>query len=257
MKNTLINNIILSSTVICAAQTPPTPSEVKPAFYGISKFNETNSPIWNLDDNLNSFSNPFELNFSDFVTETGPSIISDWTLGPQEFVRATINPKEHVQNGTNIFHNLIFYYKWYNIGWTDVSLRVNGVFFCSLPAVSSWTKFSTNVNFPIVNSLSWEVNNPTSRAYFPTFQVDAVQWHPIYTFPTNNSTNFMVATTGLKSNVKWNANVYPAGSQGFRLYSSKNMVNFSLITNTPVLTNGFFTVSLNKGNNEFYQLRTP
>jgi hypothetical protein len=257
MKNTLINTIILTSTVICAAQTPPPLPVLKPVFYGISKFNETNSPIWDLNDNLNSSAHPFKLNYLDFVTETGPSILSDWTLGPQEFVRAGINPKEHLQNNTNIYHNLTFYYQYYNTGNTEAKIRINNSNFCNLPYSFVWTKFSTNVNIGIVNSLSFSVNNPNNASYNPVFKVDAVQWHPIYTFPANNQTNFVVSTTGLKSNVKWNSNVYPAGSQGFKLYGSTNMINFSLITNTPVLTNGFFTVSLNKVNNEFYQLRTP
>lgn len=257
MKSIINGLILLSSTMVILAEVPPPVPVLKPVFYGIPRFNETNSPIWDLKDNLNTFAHPFKLNYTQFVTETGPSILSDWTLGPQEFVRATVNPREHNQNGTNIYHNLTFYYQYFNIGNTEAKVRVNGANFCNLPYSFGWTKFSTNVNIATVNGLSFSVNNPNNATYQPTFMVDAVQWHPLYTFPENNKTNFVVLTTGLKSNVKWNAGVYPAGSQGFKLYSSTNLVNFALVTNTPVLTNGLFTVSLPKSGREFYQLRTP
>jgi hypothetical protein len=261
MKNTLINTIILSSTVICAAQNPPTPppQPVKPVFYGLPRFDEspTNGPAWNFNDNANN--NPamaFYFDRLEYATAAGPSLKSPY-LGPLDFARLSINPPERLQGGTNIFHNLTFYYRWYNIGWTDAGIRVNGVFSPLLPSFE-WVKFSTNINYGVVHTLSFEISNPLhNRTFLSTFQIDAVQWHPLYTFPENNSTNFVVLTTGLKSNIKWNANVYPAGRQGFKLYGSTNMVNFSLITNTPVLTNGFFTVSLTKGNNEFYQLQAP
>lgn len=258
MNKILVNIIVLIAAETAYSQTPPAPSS-KPDFIGVPKFNEfiPGGPNWDLNDNLNSGAHPFRLNFSDFVTETGPSIISDWTLGPQEFVRATINPKEHAQNGTNIYHNLTFYYQYYSTGSTEAKIRVNNSNFTTLPYSLVWTKFSTNVNISTVNSLSFLVNNPNNATYSPILKIDAIQWNPIYTFSSNNNTNFVVSTTSLKSNVKWHAGTYPAGTQGFKLYSSTNLINFSLVTNTPVLTNGFFTVSLNKVNNELYQLRAP
>jgi hypothetical protein len=225
----------------------------------LPRFDEspTNGPAWNFNDNANNDPEmAFYFDRLEYVTANGPSLKSP-DLGPLDFARLSINPPERLQNGTNIFHNLTFYYRWYNIGWTDAGIRVNGVFSPLLPSFE-WVKFSTNINHPVVHTLSFEISNPLHNRFFlSTFQVDAVQWHPLYTFPENNNTNFVVTTTGLRSNVKWNAGVYPAGRYGFKLYSSTNLINFTLVTNTPVLTNGFFTVSLMKGDREAYQLIAP
>lgn len=245
-----IQTIIASSVLIsnlAFGQTPPTP-DGKPTFNNIPNFL---SGSWNLNGDVY----PFSINTFDFVTKSGPSISAYSFLPAKSRSYAWVNPPEDTQNGTNVWHNLSFYYQYSNIGFSRAKVKLNGLFFCYVPPASDWTKFSTNINTKVVNQIGFELENTDNFARSIVYKIDAVQWNPIYSFPENNQTNFVVSADG--TNVKWNSLIYPGGAAGFKLWGQSNAtLPFFRITNNPTLTNGWFSVNLTTQSNFFYQLKT-
>lgn len=250
---TLIITLFYSVTV--NSQTPPIPGT--PEFVNLPPFT---SPQWTLQNSIFSGSVPFNLANFDYVTVSGPSISIANPLNPTQWGRASINPPEHQQNSTNVYHTLSFWYKWDNIGFTYARVKINGLFYCNIPRSSAWKKFSTNINYTIVNELSFECVNNGQLPYYPIFRIDAVQWTPRYSAPTqvSNNTNFIVIPTISSTTIKWNQSVYPGGVSGFKLWGQTNIGQpFYLITNTATLSNAWYYVYRTNGMNEYFQLWTP